>query len=539
VSPINQRTSSKYPVSNGQMHRAAESQQQQKIDDLQRSGQTTRAGVKNPSRVSIPIAQPVDASKKCKTPLEPLDQIFDCREDKAYKKNLEEIIKEKPWLLPVVVLLVFACLLLLSRYLHPEKPSKKEVKERSTPNKVKKKRHIVYDDTMKGLYETDEQGNLLKRLDSKEVAEYNKLMREQEMLDEYALYEGPEDVGADAEFAAKRAQGMRRHQDEVNEAYVKKLKKQHTKEGGVKVYHCLACRCEKGDPVPCKQYAVAVKAAVAAKEKELNEIKNAAVAEYIAKQKQTPESKSVEKDSKIKKVYLKKCTDVNCKKNCGLFHSKVAAAKAVKAQKKVLSATKKKKVKVEKKESLVNGPRFDVSAVPNSIAWATSGDSHMNATLLWGGLMLCAHLFEKASETVEITIDGVSKTLKKSDFTSVGNDLLFFKHIKNVFPDVKFLRAAVSRVGEKICLIAYDSLEDQKQKKYHCDAGKITSILTEKGEEKAYYTVSSVKGCCGAPVVNVNGKVVGFHNFTTSVDTGFIPVTKEICQLATGATSTF
>jgi S1-C subfamily serine protease len=60
------------------------------------------------------------------------------------------------------------------------------------------------------------------------------------------------------------------------------------------------------------------------------------------------------------------------------------------------------------------------------------------------------------------------------------------------------------------------------------------SIDTTIGSERAIYGVSSVDGNCGAPVVNVDGKVIGFHNFTNSVTTGFIPITDNIVMIATG-----
>jgi hypothetical protein len=58
-------------------------------------------------------------------------------------------------------------------------------------------------------------------------------------------------------------------------------------------------------------------------------------------------------------------------------------------------------------------------------------------------------------------------------------------------------------------------------------------------EERAYYKCSSVDGNCGAPVVNVNGKVVGVHNATTSYETVFIPFTNLGCQKATGSERSF
>jgi hypothetical protein len=251
--------------------------------------------------------------------------------------------------------------------------------------------------------------------------------------------------------------------------------------------------------------------------------------------------KDITNESKI-------CKDQGCDKSCGNVHRKPNVARAVA---KVAAAQKKKDVVVAgktvatpstpKKEALVNGERYINVDVNKSIGYAVAGKNSMNCTFIWQGIVLCAHLFAGVGSAITITCGGVVGTFKKEDFIEIGNDLLFLKSnfVNKVFTKATFLRSSVPVVGEKVKLIAYDSVADEAAGKYRDDSGKVKSIVTTPGEEKAYSSYSSVDGCCGAPVVNVNGKVVGFHNFTTSIDTGFIPVSKTVVSLATGTSSTF
>jgi len=264
--------------------------------------------------------------------------------------------------------------------------------------------------------------------------------------------------------------------------------------------------------------------------------------EYATKRMFKEKQKTVVK-AKDKKLWKEKCTVSDCKGDCGLFcpqgSSKSGVAKVAKTLKKKVKAKEKQPVKTEKKESLVNGARFNTSHVAKSIGRAETESASMNCTLLWNGLILCSHIFAKGEDVVTIMIGSVSKLFNKAEFMTVGNDLMFLKNITKHFPGVKFLRSSRPYVGQKVRVVSYDSEEDMKKELSHDDSGKIRAVICEEDEEKGWYNISSIDGSCGSPVVDVDGKVVGFHNFTNSTETtGFIPVTDIICKKSTGS-STF
>jgi len=101
------------------------------------------------------------------------------------------------------------------------------------------------------------------------------------------------------------------------------------------------------------------------------------------------------------------------------------------------------------------------------------------------------------------------------------------------------LRWASTKVGEKVKLIAYASRAEALAGKFCDDSGVVKMLVVNPNEERAYYKVSSVDGNCGAPVVNTEGRVVGWHNATTATDTVFIPCTALACQKATGSAQSF
>jgi hypothetical protein len=198
----------------------------------------------------------------------------------------------------------------------------------------------------------------------------------------------------------------------------------------------------------------------------------------------------------------------------------------------------------EKKEALVNGPRFDISKVPNSMGYATvqSDTTHcaMNCTFVWNGMYVSKHIFPKDSiESTEITFHfgDESRSRQRSAGKEIGNDSLWFPR-GSAFSGATLLRTALPVVGEKVVVLSYDSVENMKDRAFMQDATVVQSVDATSNAEKAYYAASTVMGSCGAPVVNSSGKVVGFHNFTSSVATGFIPITALMVQKATGSVST-
>jgi hypothetical protein len=100
--------------------------------------------------------------------------------------------------------------------------------------------------------------------------------------------------------------------------------------------------------------------------------------------------------------------------------------------------------------------------------------------------------------------------------------------------EVPTTRSAYPKVGEKCTLIAYESRQRFLDRDFSADSGSFLEISEVPGKERALYTLSSISGLCGAPVVNTDGKVVGFHNFTAGHVTGCVPVTAHIVNSASG-----
>jgi len=94
------------------------SNQQGKIDALQASGQTDRKGLG--ASVKVPIAWPVDSGKRHKA-LEGVETLASDRNTRGSLRDLEQIMHDKPWLIPVVLLMLYGALLVLARYLNKSK----------------------------------------------------------------------------------------------------------------------------------------------------------------------------------------------------------------------------------------------------------------------------------------------------------------------------------------------------------------------------------------------------------------------------------
>jgi hypothetical protein len=278
---------------------------------------------------------------------------------------------------------------------------------------------------------------------------------------------------------------------------------------------------------------------------------------------------------------VKKCALAQCNGKCGDFHDvKKAAKKVVKAAEKApdvcayckkvdhkfadcpkiaakeKAAAEKKALLVptptttseeksyEKKEGLVNGPRFDSTTAAKSVGVSqvtTAGSQlvRMCATMALNGIITCLHIFDQGGDKITFGFGADVEEVSRSNGKVIGRDLLWFPRPAK-FSAVPMLRASKPNVGEKIELVTFDSVEDCASGRYKHDAGLVKSLLTDKvGDERGYASYSSVSGNCGSPILNTNGKVVGFHTATTSVDTVFSPITAHVVHSATGSTPSF
>jgi len=90
-----------------------------------------------------------------------------------------------------------------------------------------------------------------------------------------------------------------------------------------------------------------------------------------------------------------------------------------------------------------------------------------------------------------------------------------------------------------VILIAYDSASKASDKAFVIGEGRVQRTIKTVGHERAYCTYNSVQGNCGAPALNPQGKVVGFHNANAGTENVFIPITKDLAHSATGSVSSF
>lgn len=218
---------------------------------------------------------------------------------------------------------------------------------------------------------------------------------------------------------------------------------------------------------------------------------------------------------------VEKCMVANCDRRCGNWHN---------------NSPKRNLIRIKKtlKEALVNGERFDCSHVPKSIGIMEHVGGKICCTFIWNGIYVQGHNMDSPDGKFKITCNGITKEYCNSDCIKIADDSFFINpaKVQKDFVGIKFLSAAEPRVGEKCKMISFDNNEDLAIGRFKQDDSIVKSVCVEEGHEQAYYKVSSIKGSCGSPVVNVNGKVIGFHNGTSAIDTFFIPVTKLMIQKA-------
>lgn len=191
------------------------------------------------------------------------------------------------------------------------------------------------------------------------------------------------------------------------------------------------------------------------------------------------------------------------------------------------------------KEALVNGPQFKTKQLQDSIGWAvvTSGGKtvSMNCTAMWTSVYVSGHIFAEGGDSITFEFKAGSYTCAKSSGRLLGNDSMFFPLPSFKVPQ---LRAGTYKIGDKCMLICRNCPVSQDDSLV-VSQGVLREVITTENNERAYATYNSINGNCGAPVINSEGKVIGWHNANSGKDNMFIPVTPTLCRKVTSSESSF
>jgi len=127
-------------------------------------------------------------------------------------------------------------------------------------------------------------------------------------------------------------------------------------------------------------------------------------------------------------------------------------------------------------ESAVNGKRFAIGKVQGAVGLARIGTRCLNATMIWNGIVVCEHIFKSESDNIKFSFryDGkfVEHSVDRKEGKKLSYDLLFFARPDSLkeFPQMNH---AFPVVGRKVALYAYDSDEAFLTSSIGFDAAKI------------------------------------------------------------------
>lgn len=206
------------------------------------------------------------------------------------------------------------------------------------------------------------------------------------------------------------------------------------------------------------------------------------------------------------------------------------------------------KLVVDKNESAVNGKRFKVGNTQSAVGLARVDTRCLNTNLIWGGVVVCEHLFkteeEKATFQFRHKNELFSFDYQRKQGKKIGHDLLWFPRPESI-KDLPALHHKLPVEGMKVSLYAYDSDADFLKSDISHDSGKIIrfedhvdsmSVTSVSKHKVGIYKLSSVDGNCSGVVIDAeSGKVVGFHNATRGgVENIFLAITPQIVAAVTG-----
>jgi len=180
-----------------------------------------------------------------------------------------------------------------------------------------------------------------------------------------------------------------------------------------------------------------------------------------------------------------------------------------------------------KQESAINGKRFSLGKVQGAVGLARIGTRCLNANLIWNGIVVCEHIFKEENDEIKFSFrhNGkiVEHSVKRSSGKKLSYDLLWFAR-PDSFKEFPTLYHSMPSPGRKVALFAYDSDEAFLTSDISFDAGKIIrmedvcdsmSLTCVSKHKVGIYKLSSIDGNCSGVVVDAeSGKVVGFHNAT-------------------------
>jgi hypothetical protein len=411
--------------------------------------------------------------------LNALRKVWSKQEDQMHLKSITSVWEDKPWLMPVVLVILFAFLIIVVRYARREG----EVEEKERHKKKHKKTDFVDSNAVRNpnapdeaLFYKDEQGNLMRRV-------------------------GRRAAKSGTGFAINTAAGEYGQYGRMESVPVSKKQEEVLREAKI-----------LGKDLSF-DFGAMVSALTGKKVDESGDGDGDSVSE---------DEKSEDKEAK--------CIVANCDRKCGKWHPAVSDKAAKRAAKK--KAAKAKRLN-EAKESQVNGSPTRPGTVCGSIGWAETKSSAMNFTCVYGGLVVCGHIFAKDDSDIRFSYGCLSTVVPRSEGKIVGNDLLYFKFPKGLLvqnksgqsiPAMASLRCAKPAVGEKVSIVSYESHKDCLERSPSVDQGRVALLDFDKGREKGLASYSSKDGYCGSPILNVHGHCVGFHNATTTTQTIFIPV---------------
>jgi hypothetical protein len=134
------------------------------------------------------------------------------------------------------------------------------------------------------------------------------------------------------------------------------------------------------------------------------------------------------------------------------------------------------KPSTQKEESAINGKRFKLGNVQSAVGLARIDTRCLNANLIWNGIVVCEHIFKKEDDVIKFQFRNaqglVEHSVERKAGKKLSHDLMWFTLPESLkgFPQLKH-RLPTS--GMKVSLYAYDSDEDFAKMDISHDAAKI------------------------------------------------------------------
>jgi hypothetical protein len=461
--------------------------------------------------------------------------IWDGIEDKVHLNAIKEKSKKAPWILPVILIVLFAFILVLTRFTkrepekvkcksgskcrrkdcsfaHPEKVveegkasdlnrmNRRMQKQKSNGKQHQRKPWIDYEfnDQSDELVYVDELGDTYRRIGRK--AERHGT--------EFAINNMSNEYGGDKRIG-------------FEEAHFKKFKESKS----------LHNRFEKVKPA-------------------VDDVLVAFPSTFKIVERQEGVNYGMSLSSRVspkKKEKVVRCSVKNCDKKCGNYHDvKREKKNKSRSQKKVLDKKHKDQKTPPKQEGASTGPRFEVGKVLKSVGWATvtgdTGSMSMCCTIAFNCIIVCAHIFRVGGDLITFRLRNVDGTIieivrKRSQYKKIGWDLYAFR----LPQEHKFhqLRGAQPSARDVVFLPAYNSKDSFDKNEHVVSDGVIRTVINVDDAKdvdgsvkatKCYYTASSVDGNCSAPVCNRDGKLVALHNAGANGENVCLAVTVEMLK---------